>query len=134
MLRSNQQELEKRVLRAAEAALSRQQYVSAIDVLVGMGLLTPAHVASWRKGRVDFLERVIQGNLKKISSSMAFFRRWAREKGLKPSETQYVRRTRIGAQALQFSKSGDPGIEKSYARTLYRRRSRSKSSSGLKKN
>jgi hypothetical protein len=114
MLRSNQQELEKRVHRAAEAALSRQQYVSAIDVLVGMGLLTPTHVASWRKGRVDFLERVIQGNLKKISSSMAIFRRWAREKGLKPSETQYVRRTRIGAQDLQFSKSGDPAIEKSY--------------------
>jgi hypothetical protein len=83
-----------------------------------MGLLTSAHVDDWRKGRVDFLERVIQGNLKKISSSMAIFRRWATEKGLKPSETGYVRHTRGGPLALQFSKSGNPGIEKSY-RTHY---------------
>ena len=48
-----QSRLEERVIRAAEAALSRQQYVSAIDVLCGMGLLLPMHVDSWRKGRVD---------------------------------------------------------------------------------
>jgi hypothetical protein len=110
----NQSKLESRVHRAAEAALSRQQYVSAIDVLCGMGLLASAQVDSWRKGRVDFLERVIQGNLKKISSSMAIFRRWAREKGLKPSETHYMRHSRTGEVALQFSKSGNPAIEKIY--------------------
>jgi hypothetical protein len=110
----NQSKLESRVHRAAEAALARQQYVSAIDVLCGMGLLAFAQVDSWRKGRVDFLERVIQGNLNKISSSMAIFRRWATEKGLKPSETQYMRHSRNGTVVLRFSKSGDPGIEKSY--------------------
>jgi hypothetical protein len=114
----NQSKLESRVRRAAEAVLSRQKYVSAIDVLCGMGLLATPHVDDWRKGRVDFLERVIQANLSKISSSMAIFRRWAGEKGLKPSETGYVRHTRSGTMALQFSKSGDPGIEKSY-RTHY---------------
>jgi len=113
-----QQGLEERVVRAAETALARQQYVSAIDVFCGMGLLTPTHVDSWRKGRIDFLERVIQGNLSKISSSMATFRRWAQEKGLKLSETGYARRTRSGTIPLQFSKSGDPAIEKSY-RTHY---------------
>jgi hypothetical protein len=95
--------------------LSRQQYVSAIDVLCGMGLLLPMHVDSWRKGRVDCLERVIQGNLHKISSSMEIFRRWAREKGLKPSETGYVRRARSGTIPLQFSESGDPAIETKYS-------------------
>ena len=114
----NQSKLESRVRRAAEAALSRQKYVSAIDVLCGMGLLATPHVDDWRRGRVDFLERVIQANLSKISSSMAIFRRWAGEKGLKPSKTGYVRHTRSGTMALQFSKSGDPGIEKSY-RTHY---------------
>src|SRR4051794_3233696 len=79
-----------------------------------MGLLQSTHVDSWRKGQVDFLERSIQGNLHKISSSMEMFRRWAREKGLKPSETQYVRRTRNGTIDLRFSKSGDPQIEKNY--------------------
>jgi hypothetical protein len=110
--------LEERVLRAAEAALARQQYVSAIDVLCGMGLLASSHVESWRKGRIDFLERVIQGNLHKVSSSIAIFRRWAQQKGLKPSEACYVRRTRTDTVDLQFSKSGDPAIEKSY-RTHY---------------
>jgi hypothetical protein len=75
-------------------------------------------VESWRKGRIDFLERAILANLKKISQSMAMFRQWELEKGLKPSETPYVRSTRTGTVDLQFSKSGDPAIEKNY-RTHY---------------
>ena len=106
------------MIQAAEAALADHQFVSAIDVLVGMGLLAPTHLENWRMGRVDFLERVIQGNLKKISASMAAFRRWAREKGLRPSETRYMRHGRGGAQELRFSKTGDPCIERSY-RTHY---------------
>jgi len=111
-------QLKKRVVSAAEAALAHKQYVSAIDVLTGSGLLEPAHVESWRKGRIDFLERAIQANLEKISQSMAMFRQWAIEKGLKPTETHYVRRTRNGTVDLRFSKSGDPPIEKNY-RTHY---------------
>jgi hypothetical protein len=110
--------LKKRVVSAAEAALAHHQYVSAIDVLTGSGLLAPTHVDSWRKGRIDFLERAIQANLDKISQSMAIFRQWALEKGLKPSETRYVRRTRGGTVELQFSKSGNPAIETNY-RTHY---------------
>ncbi len=106
--------LQERVIRAAEAALAHHHYVSAIDVLCGMGLLASAQVEAWRKGRIDFLERVIQGNLKKISLSMATFHEWAREKGLKPSETAYLRKTRMGKSDLQFSKSGDADIEKHY--------------------
>ncbi len=110
----NKRALEDRVVGAAEAALAHHQYVSALDVLLGMGLLTPAQVQDWRKGRIDFLERVIHTNLKKISLSMALFRRWAQAKGLKPSETHYVRQGRGGKVDLRFSKSGDAGIEKSY--------------------
>ena len=109
-----QDQLRGRVVRAAETALAHQQYVSAIDIITGAGLLAPTHVESWRKGRIDFLERVIQANLKKISLSMAMFRQWALAHGLKPSETRYVRHTRAGTVDLQFSKSGDPAIEKSY--------------------
>jgi hypothetical protein len=79
-----------------------------------MQLLAQTNVDSWRKGQIDFLERVIQGNLRKISSSMAVFCKWAQAKGLKASETRYVRRTRNGTVDLRFSKSGDPQIEKNY--------------------
>jgi hypothetical protein len=112
------EELKKRVVRAAESALAHHQYVSAIDVLTGSGLLAPTHIESWRKGRIDFLERAIQANPKKISQSMATFRQWALDKGLKPGETQYVRRARTGTVDLRFSNGGDPEIEKNY-RTHY---------------
>ena len=95
--------------------MSRQHTSGAIDVLCGMGLLAPSRVDSWRKGRVDYLEQVIQGNPRKISSSMEIFRHWARERGLKPSETRYVRGARAETIALQFSKSGDPAIEQGYS-------------------
>ena len=36
--------LERRMVRAAEAALAQRQYVSAVDVLVGLGWLAPSHV------------------------------------------------------------------------------------------
>jgi len=110
----SQEALVRRVVQAAEAALAHHQYVSAIDVLLGMGLLASTHVEAWRKGRVEFLEQVIQGNLGKISVSMAIFREWAQAKGLRASETTYVRSTRMGTVNLRFSTSGDPDIEKRY--------------------
>jgi hypothetical protein len=85
-----------------------------IDVLCGMGVLVPSAVDFWRKGRIDFLKREIQGSLNKISSAMAIFRWWAIEKGLKPSETGYVRHARSGIIPLQFSLSGAAEIEKRY--------------------
>ncbi len=106
-----------KTIRAAEAALADHKYVSALDMLVGTGRLAPSHVDAWRKGRVRYLEEVIQGSLSKISFVMKVFRDWARERELKPSETVYLSRTRR-PQPLQFSKSGDPAIAKLY-RTHY---------------
>ena len=39
------------------------------------------------------------------------FQQWAAEKGLKPSETSYVRATREGSVNLQFTVGGDPNLE-----------------------
>jgi hypothetical protein len=105
--------LERRVVAAAEAALGDRGYVSAIDVLVGLGWLTPGQVDRWRQGRVEYLERVTNANLHKLSSAMAIFRRWANAHGLKPSEAAYVARTR-DRRPLRFSASGDPAIERAY--------------------
>ena len=110
--------LEERVFAAAEAALADHRYVSAIDVLVGMQLLAPSHVDAWRKGRVPYLEQVIQANLSKISRSLKIFRAWAQARGLQPSETIYRAPARAPFKELQFSKSGDATIEKVY-RTHY---------------
>jgi hypothetical protein len=110
--------LTERVVQAAEAALADHPFVSAIDVLCGIGWLAHAHLDDWRKGRIGCLEEGIQTNLRKIARSMEIFHRWAIGKSLKPSETIYSRHGRNGKVNLQFSLSGNPEIEKSY-RTHY---------------
>jgi hypothetical protein len=105
--------LEQRVERAAEAALAKQPYVSAIDVLLGLGWLAPTHLDQWRQGRVQCLERVVQASLPKLSTAMRVFRRWARRRGLVPSETGYLARTR-DRRPLRFSVSGATEIERAY--------------------
>jgi len=67
-----------------------------------------------RGGRGEWI--VLSGwwaNLGKISTAMRAFRRWAQARGLKPSETVYLTRTR-DRRRLRFSVSGDPEIERSY--------------------
>lgn len=105
--------LEDRVVRAAEAALADQQYVSAVDVLVRLGWLAPSHVDHWRQGRAECLEHLVQANLAKTSKAMAHLRRWARERGLIASESRYVARTR-DRRPLRFSVSGKAAIERAY--------------------
>jgi hypothetical protein len=106
--------LEQRVVRAAEAALAERRYVTAIDVFVGVGWLTRSRVDDWRKGRVNCLERVVEANLSKLSTAMKVFSRWAQRRGLQPSETVYVARTRGHRRPLRFSVSGKHDIERAY--------------------
>ena len=87
--------------------------MTAIDVLVGLGWLEPRRVDDWRQGRVPYLEAVVIASLGKISTAMKVFRQWAAARGLAPSETAYVARTR-DRRPLRFSKSGDEGIERAY--------------------
>ena len=110
MSRKNRNTLADRVIKAAEAALATQDYVSPIDVLVGIGWLDPGSVERWRRGQIDCLERVVQTNLPRISEAMKLFRSWATGRGLFASPTHYVTRT-PRRQTLRFSRSGDPTIE-----------------------
>src|SRR5664279_4389389 len=101
-------ELDGRVVKAAETALADHQFVTAIDIMVGMGWLTTPQIDRWRQGRVDYLERLVTASPSKISTSMTTFHHWARNEGLTPSETAYLARSR-DHRSLRFSKSGDPG-------------------------
>ena len=105
--------LEERVFKAAEEAIADRHFVTAIDVLVGVGWLTTPQVDRWRQGRVDYLERQVTANLSKISTAMAALRHWAQKQDLNPSETAYLSRSR-DHRPLRFSKSGDPAIEAAY--------------------
>ena len=55
-------------------------------MLVGIGWLDPKQLKDWRRGRVDYLERVVHANLSRISEAMKLFRSWAAAGGLRASE------------------------------------------------
>jgi hypothetical protein len=63
MSRKNRAPLADRVARAAEAALAARHFVSAIDILVGIGWLDPGAVERWRRGQIDCLAEAVQVNL-----------------------------------------------------------------------
>ena len=113
MSRKNKVQLADRVVRAAEAALAAKSFVSAIDILVGIGWLDPGALERWRRGQVDCLEGAVQANLSRVSEAMRLFRSWATAKGLFASPTDYVART-PRRQTLRFSRSGNAAIEAAY--------------------
>jgi hypothetical protein len=112
-MNQNQAKLWRVIPTAGSAAVARNGYVTAIDVLLATGWLRPEKVEDWRRGRVPYLEQVTVANLPKISTAMRIFRHWAENTGLRPGETVYVSWTR-DRRRLRFSKSGDPNFERAY--------------------
>lgn len=110
MVGDNQPEIEARVVRAAEAALAERRSVTAVDVLVGVGWLSPSAVDRWRQGRVGYLEQEVQVDPSRVATALALFRRWAEQRHLAPREAVPVTRTR-DRRPLQFSAGGEPGVE-----------------------
>src|SRR6266566_2766455 len=107
--------LGERVAAAAERALNYQKNVSAIDVLMGMGLLHRRHLEQWRQGRVPNLEQGIQCHPLKLSDSLRLFRLWAESHGLKAAETEYATQGHGGERRpLQFTATGTPDDERPY--------------------
>jgi hypothetical protein len=105
--------LPERIGRAAEASLAAQGHASPIDVLLGIGWLNSTGVRDWQQGRVECLGDVMQVKPPRLSEALALLRSWATQQGLVASEAEYVART-PQRQALRFSQSGDPALEKSF--------------------
>jgi len=66
--------LHPRITRVVTAILENGKVVAPIDVLVGMGLLAPSAVNDWRRGRIPYLERVIDCNLTKLARLLHILR------------------------------------------------------------
>jgi hypothetical protein len=105
---SRQDPLFPRVERAVLAILARGKVVAPVDVLVEMEVLRPADLDAWRKGRVPYLERVIQGNLTRLGRLLRILRMYAHDLKLVPSLTVYVRSGQRPRVRLQFTKTGEP--------------------------
>ncbi|MFC4057329.1 DUF2293 domain-containing protein [Planomonospora corallina] len=98
--------LGRRVASAAEAALAQRRYVTAIDVLTGLGWLRARQVDLWRQGRAAALEELAAVDGARMTDAVAALREWAAERGLVPSETPYVSASRDRAP-LRFLAGGD---------------------------
>jgi hypothetical protein len=105
--------LKERVVRAAQAALVEREFVTPIDVLLGLRWLVPGRLAEWRQGRAPYLEAVIEVGPGKLVAAMELFRVWAESRRLSPVETAYVGRSR-DRRPLRFSSGGDPEVERAY--------------------
>src|SRR5574341_558337 len=86
-----------------------------VDVLVGMELLRPEDLEGWRRGRVVYLERVLHSNLTRLSRLLRILRFHAHDLNLVPSVTVYMRWGKGPKRRLQFTKTGNPKLEETYA-------------------
>ncbi|WP_153409176.1 DUF2293 domain-containing protein [Nocardia macrotermitis] len=101
--------LQRRVVAAAEAALAQHKYVSVVDVLVGLGWLTSAHVEQWRQGRSATLVRLAAVDGARLRDAADLLGEWARAGGLTPSDTAYLSGSRDRTPLL-FVGNGDETI------------------------
>jgi len=111
----NRTELKKKIRISSMDLLEKKGYVSPADLLMELDLLSLEGYENWRFGKVPFPEKICRGNLKKLSYIMKELNKFAREQNLKPSWTAYNKWGKGPKKRLQFSKSGDPIIEKGYA-------------------
>jgi hypothetical protein len=95
--------------------IKKKGYVAPVDVLMDIGVLSKKDYEDWRCGKVDFLERVCQANLRVLSGIMKEMRAYAAKNHLKPSWTCYHQWGKQKDRKLRFSKSKDEKIEHSYA-------------------
>jgi hypothetical protein len=106
-----------RIERAVASILAKGgKVVAPVDVLVAMQLLTPENLVDWRRGRIPYLEQVIQCNLSRLSRLLRILRFHAHDLNLVPSHTAYHRHGKGPKQALRFSRTGDPNLEAAYSR------------------
>jgi hypothetical protein len=103
-----------RIAREVEEMLQRGKVITPVEVLVGMRLLTREDLADWRRGKVPYLERVIDCNLTRLGRLLRILRFLAHDLNLKPSWTAYLRTGRGPRQSLRFTKTGDRRLEEAY--------------------
>lgn len=98
--------------------LQKTGVASRVQVLIDIEILSKEDHEKWRIGKVDYLERVCQTNLRALTLIAKEIRAYARDQHLKPSWTYYRQwgcKRKSQARKLRFSKSGDERIEREYA-------------------
>ena len=78
-----------KIVKAVDAELQSQNFVTPIAVFISMGLIERRDVENWRAGRIAYLEQVVGCNLSKASRILRILRFHADDLNLKTSMTVY---------------------------------------------
>lgn len=111
----NNADLDKEVKRLVHLNRYEKVYVCAVDILLQLDYLTKKDYEEWRFGKVDYLEKVCNINLSKLTLINKLIRKFSTELDLKSSWTGYNQFGKGIKRRLRFSKSGDKTIEDRYA-------------------
>ncbi len=111
----NKTDLEKKIETVCYELIKQKGFISSIDVLLNLNYLTKTDIESWRFGKIPYLEKVCQVNLKKLSTINRIIKSISFEMELKASWTAYNRYGKGTKTRLIFSKSGEENIEKAYS-------------------
>jgi len=107
--------LEKEVKRLVHLNRYEKGIVCAVDILKQLNYLTNKDYDDWRFGRVEYLEKVCNTNLSKLTLINSLIRKYSTKLGLKSSWTGYNQFGKGVKRRLRFSKSGTKIIEDRYA-------------------
>lgn len=99
-------DLDTRIAPIAEAALTDRQFVTAIDVLIGLGWLVESRVGLWRRGLVTSLDRCIRADSTQTSDVLDALKGWAEQRGFQRWDTDYC--------GLRFTADGDTETERGF--------------------
>jgi hypothetical protein len=104
-----------KISRVVATILEKDNVVRPIDVLIGMQLLSRDDLEEWRRGRVPYLEKVINCNLTRLARLLRILRFHVHDLNLVATATAYLRHGSGPEQHLRFTKSGDAKLEKAYS-------------------
>lgn len=104
-----------RVVQAVARLLERTDVIAPVEILMEMGNLRPEDHEDWRRGRVAYMERVFRGNLSKAYRILRIIGFHVHDLNMVPRHTVYHQWGKGSKRVLQFSKSGDPNVEKAYS-------------------
>lgn len=111
----NNADLDKEVKRLVHSNRYGKGYVCSVDILIQLDYLSKKDYDDWRFGRVDYLEKICNINLSKLTLINKLIRKYSTELNLKSSWTGYNQFGKGIKRRLRFSKSGDKMIEERYA-------------------
>ena len=111
----NNVDLEKKVKSLVHLNSYEKGLVCAVDILLELNYLTKKDYENWRFGLVDYLEKVCNTYLSKLTLINKLIRKYSTELGLKSSRTGYNQFGKSVKRRLRFSKSGDKTIEDRYS-------------------